>query len=79
MSLHCFKDVFQRRAVDVFCAARKSAMFQCFLDHLLMDDLDTLKGQSPHNVFPSFGRIRCFDVPDAMVHRNDPHGVLMMS
>lgn len=78
MSLRCPKDVLQRRAASVFFAARKSSMFQRFLNHLLMDDLDALKGISPHVVFPSSGRMRRSNVPDAMVHRNDLHDFLML-
>jgi hypothetical protein len=79
MSLRCSKDVLQGRSAHVFFAAWQSALFQRFLNHLLMDDLDTLKRISPHGVFPSSGRMRCSDWPDAIAHRNDLHGVLMLS
>lgn len=49
----------------MFFAARQSATFQRFLNHLLVNDLDTLSRISPHGVFPSFGRMRCPGLPDA--------------
>jgi hypothetical protein len=79
MSLRCPKDVLQRRAASVFFASWKSSLFQCFLNHLLMDDLDALKRISPHVAFPSFGRMRLSDLPDAIAHRNYLHGSSMMS